>query len=70
MPPLDEAGWAAAAAGAPPPPPPPPPLHPPVPVALADIVVVGWVGMVVEVCVVGKVTVLVVTIVSPGVGVL
>ena len=56
--PFDEVGRAAAAAGVPP----PPPLHPPVPVALADMVVVG--------CVVGKATVLVDTMVSPGVGVL
>ena len=42
IPPLDGVGRAAAAAaGAPPPPPPPPPLHPPVPVALADMVIVG-----------------------------
>ena len=41
MPPLDGVGGAAAAAGVPPPPPPLPPLRPPVPVALADIVMVG-----------------------------
>ena len=45
MPPFDGAGRAAAAASTPPPlppppPPPPPPLHPPVPVALADMGVV------------------------------
>ena len=73
MPPLDEVG-AAAAAGAvpPPPPPPPPPLRPPV--ALADMMV-GWigavrVGMVVGLGAVGKVTVLVDAVVSPGVGLL
>ena len=67
MPPLDGVGAAAAAGAAPPPPPPPPPLHPPV--ALADIVV-GWVGMVVGLGAVGKVTVLVDAMVSPGVGLL
>ena len=72
MPPLDGVGAAAAVVVAPPPPPPPPPLHPPV--ALADIVVgwVGavWVGMVVGLGAVGKVTVLVDAMVSPGVGLL
>ena len=73
MPPLDEVG-AAAAAGAvpPPPPPPPPPLRPPM--ALADIVVgwIGavWTGIVVGLGAVGKVTVLVDAMVSPGVGLL
>ena len=38
MPPFDGAGRAAMAAA--PPPPAPPPLHPPVPVALADMGVV------------------------------
>ena len=63
MPPLDGAGWLAVAAGAP-----PPPLRPLV--ALADMVMIGWVGMVVAVGVVGKVMVLVDAMVSPGVGVL
>ena len=53
----------AVAAGAP-----PPPLRPLV--ALADMVMIGWVGMVVAVGVVGKVMVLVDAMVSPGVGVL
>ena len=66
IPPLDGVG-AVAAAGAAPPPPPPPPLRPPV--ALADIVTAGWgcVGIVVGLGVVGKVTVLVDVMVSPGV---
>ena len=69
MPPLDGAGWTTAAASAPPPPPPPPPPLCP-PVVLADMVMIGWVGVVVAVCVVGGVTVLVDAMVSPGVGVL
>ena len=74
MPPFDGVGGAAA--GAPPPPPPPPPLpppppRPPVPVALADIVIVDRVGTMVVVCDVGMFCgILVVAIVSPGVGVL
>ena len=65
MPPFEGVGRAAAAAAAPPPPPlPPPPLHPPV--VLADMVMVGWVGI----CIVGKVMVLVDAMVSPGVRVL
>ena len=40
MPPFDGVGRAAVAAAPPPPPPPLPPLHPPVPVALADMGVV------------------------------
>ena len=70
MPPFDGVGRAAA--GAPPPPPlPPPPPHPPVPVALADIVIVDQVGTMVVVCDVGMFCgILVVAIVSPGVGVL
>ena len=72
MPPLDGVGAAAAAGAAPPPPLPPPPLRPPV--ALADMVV-GWMGAVWVVVVVGlgavgKVTVLVDAMVSPGVGLL
>ena len=71
MPPLDGVSAATVADAAPPPPPPPPPLRPPV--ALADMVTVGWgwvccVGIVVGLGVVGKVTVLVDAMVSPGVG--
>ena len=72
MPLLDGAGAAAVAGAVPPPPPPPPPLRPPV--ALADMMVgwIGavWVGMVVGFGAVGKVTVLVDVMVSPGVGLL
>ena len=70
IPPLDGVGTAAAAGAAPPPPPPPPLLHPPV--ALADMVMAGWgcVGIVVGLGVVGKVTVLVDAMVSPGVALL
>ena len=69
MPPLDGVRRVAVVAGVPPPPPPPPPpLHPPV--ALADMVMVGWMGVMVEVCVVGKATVLVDAMVSLGVEVL
>ena len=73
MPPLDGVGAAAAVGAAPPPPPPPPPpLRPPV--ALADMVVgwveVVWVGMIVGLGMLGKVTVLVDVMVSPGVGLL
>ena len=63
MPLLDGVGRAAVVAGVP-----PPPLHPPV--ALADMVMVGWMGVMVEVCVVGKATVLVDAMVSLGVEVL
>ena len=52
MPPFDGVGRAAAGAGAGagPPPPPPPPLRPPIPVALADIGVVCWIGTVTVIC--------------------
>ena len=64
MPPFDGVGRAAAGA-------PPPPPCPPVPVALADIVIVDRVGTMVVVCDVGMFCgILVVAIVSPGVGVL
>ena len=71
MPPFDGVGGAAA--GAPPPPPPPPPLlHPLVPVVLADMMVVAWVGAVMLACDMGvaRVVALVDAMVSPGVGVL
>ena len=72
MPLLDGVGAAVVAGAAPPPPPPPPPLRPPI--ALADMMVgwIGavWVGMVVGLGAVGKVTVLVEAMVSPGVGLL
>ena len=41
MPLFDGVGRVVPAAGVPPPPPPPPPLRPPIPVVLADIVIVG-----------------------------
>ena len=64
MPPFDRVGRAAAGA-------PPPPPRPPVPVALADIVIVDQVGTMVVVCDVGMFCgILVVAIVSPGVGVM
>ena len=64
MPPLDGVGAVAVAGAA------PPPLRPPV--ALADMMVgwIGAVGMVVGLGAVGKVTVLVDAMVSPGVGLL
>ena len=68
MPPLEGVGAAAGAV----PPPPPPPLRPPV--ALADMMAgwtgAVWVGMVVGLGALGKVTVLVDAMVSPGVGLL
>ena len=64
MPPLDGVGAAAVVGAVPPPPPPPPPLRPPM--ALADMMV-GWTEKVVGLGVMGKVTVLVDAMVSPGV---
>ena len=58
MPPFDGVGGAAAGALLPPPPPPPPPPPLPcplVPVALADMIVVTWVGAVITACDVGVV---------------
>ena len=71
MPPFDGAGRAAASAAGPPPPP-PPLLHPPVPVALADMGVACWMGVVTIICgmLVVQTSALVDAVVSLGVEVL